>query len=491
MNIAKTFHFSHLPPEEKSKRLGFLRVNLYAALGGVLWGSTYTSFGQYGAVITGFGYITFVCLGFLYLYLKGNYQVFRVLGLLALLLNPIASQLSLGGFVQGSAVILAASLAPICALMVYNLKASRIFFYAYCVVVLMTGLIEAFLLGEVKKPIPESTSLMFFVSNSITIPAIFYFVMEYIFKQQNKFKKVIEEKNTELLDKQNEITAYNEELQQQKEELSATLEVVQEKNTIIRVKNENITASINYASTIQTAMLPVESKVSDYFKGNFFAFSKPRDIVSGDLYWCEKIENTIFIAVADCTGHGVPGALMSMMGISELNNIVFQKKIHSPDLILENLHEHIYKMLKQENQENSDGMDISLLVIHQDPKIATFAGAMNPLYCIQENELRVIKGDKKPIGGYQHGKARNYSKRQINIDKATTFYMCSDGYQDQFGGVGNGKFGIRRLKELFLTQHIHSFQIQKQNLEMTFKEWLEKGYEKQIDDVLIVGFLSE
>lgn len=488
MDLAKTFHFDHLPPEKRSKRIGFIKVNLYAAFGGFLWGSTYTPFGQYGAMITGFGYITFVLLGLLFLRLKGSYRAFRILGLAVLLLNPIASQLSLGGFVQGSAVILASSLAPICALMVYNQKASRLYFYAFCVVVIGTGAAEHFLIEPPDNPIPKNISLLFFVSNSITIPAIFYFVLEYIFGQQQKFKKVIEDKNHELVEKQNEITAFNEELQQQKEELSATLDVLKEKNDIINRSNEKIRAGITYAGNIQTAMLPSEARVSQYFGGSFFALSKPRDIVSGDLYWCEEVEDTIYMAVADCTGHGVPGALMSMMAISELNNIVFQEKIFSPEEILSALHDHVYRVLRQDNRNNNDGMDIALLAYNRAKGTMEFAGAMNPVYYVQNDEIKVIKGNKYPIGGYHYSKKRVYTKHQIDIAKPTVFYMTSDGFQDQFGGRRNRKFGASRLRKFLLAGHDKGFKTQKKELDTAFKDWMNEGKERQIDDVMVVGF---
>jgi serine phosphatase RsbU (regulator of sigma subunit) len=303
--------------------------------------------------------------------------------------------------------------------------------------------------------------------------------------------ELIKEKNTQLSETQKEITAFNEELHQQKEELSATLDVVQQKNKIIHKTNEKLKSGISYASNIQLAMLPSEKNVAQFFGGKFFALSLPRDIVSGDLYWCEKVEDTILVAVADCTGHGVPGALMSMMAISELNNIVFQENILEPEKILETLHDHVYKVLRQDNRRNSDGMDIALLAYHRDRDLMEFAGAMNPVYFVKDKEINLIKGDKQPVGGYHYGRKRYFTNHEIKIDRPTVFYLASDGFQDQFGGPKNKKFGAKQFRKVLLEEHNNGFVTQKNNLLRTFETWKVQAEEKQIDDVMVVGFKVE
>jgi serine phosphatase RsbU (regulator of sigma subunit) len=275
-------------------------------------------------------------------------------------------------------------------------------------------------------------------------------------------------------------------------------------------------------------MLPEKSEIVKFLP-NFFIFYKPRDIVSGDFYWIHQIENSnksnsnnierqiTIIAVADCTGHGVPGAFMSMIGNELLNDIVISRTIISPELILQNLHIGIRHALQQQKSENQDGMDISVVTLHknsQNPQKThkiDYAGAMNPFYMVsneileKENELEVgktvaliiekqqnsyfyeVKADKKPVGGKQIEEERIFTKHSFLCKSNTkiTIYLFSDGYQDQFGGQDGKKFMVKKFKELLQT--ISSETIKKQELILaeTFEKW--KINTKQVDDVLVLG----
>ncbi|MGM0580322.1 MAG: trifunctional serine/threonine-protein kinase/ATP-binding protein/SpoIIE family protein phosphatase [Bacteroidota bacterium] len=265
-----------------------------------------------------------------------------------------------------------------------------------------------------------------------------------------------------------------------------TAEVVEQKE-IIEKKNENITASIKYAERIQSAALPTNESISESLKENFIYF-KPRDIVSGDFYWFAKTEHKIFIAAVDCTGHGVPGAFMSLVGESHLTSIVKQNNILEPGKILDHLHEAIQRSLKQKETKNQDGMDAALCAIDTEANTIEFAGANNPLIMIdQEGEMTIIKANKMAIGGKRKTKKNdNFTNHKFDLTKGTTYYIYSDGYADQFGGPDDRKFMVGKMKKLLQEIASEPMDKQKSILDDRFESW--KGQQSQVDDVLIIGF---
>ena len=273
---------------------------------------------------------------------------------------------------------------------------------------------------------------------------------------------------------------------------------------IISHQHENITNSITYAQRIQNAMLPHEHSFHQQFPDSFILF-KPKDVVSGDFYWFFNVKTgsalndydaenesgsaedsqKIIVAAVDCTGHGVPGAFMSMIAYNLLNMIV-NKNIHEPDLILAELNRSVRFALQQYKNDNKDGMDMAICSIDKENKIIEYAGAKNPIVIIKDGVLEHIKGDKEPIGGSQGKSDRTYTKHTIAIDKPTTVYLFSDGFEDQFGGPEGKKFMIKNFKELLLTIHHEPFDKQKGILDKAIEDW--KGTkEKQIDDILVMG----
>ncbi len=318
----------------------------------------------------------------------------------------------------------------------------------------------------------------------------------WFFRDITKRKRLeleLQQKSETLAKTLEEVNHINEELQgtleqlnQINEELKGTLEQLAEKNKEVQKKNENTAASIHYAKRIQKAMLPEERLIRKHFP-NSFVLNKPKDIVSGDFYWCDGIDNKHFLVAADCTGHGIPGAFMSMLGISGLSDIILQKEIHNTSAILKALHQHISHSLRQNVTESQDGMEMIVIMYDSEKKEVSYAGAMNALYYIQNEELLEIKATKMPIGGSQHGVERHYESHIIDVSTQTVFYLCSDGYQDQFGGLQNRKFTTARMKKLFLEIHKHPLVAQEQMLDMTFEAWREEGREHQIDDMLVIG----
>ncbi len=310
-------------------------------------------------------------------------------------------------------------------------------------------------------------------------------------------------KNNMAKKKSNDLlTAKNQEIHQQKEEISAIANNLQLANTAlssskieIEKKNEDILASINYAKRIQGAILPFDSVFEQYFgKDNFFILYQPKDIVSGDFYWLSQVqlpnETVTVVAAVDCTGHGVPGAFMSLIGNNLLDEIVNAKAIVSPAEILLHLNKGVRRLLKQDETSNRDGMDMVLLALHQTPQqptYAVYAGAMNPLYYVQNEQLTEIKATKTGIGGYHiaDDAERIFENHTILVNATTTFYLCSDGYQDQFGGTDNKKFMVKNLRTMLEKNSTNSMAKQKIELKNTLNNW--KGEHKQIDDIMVVG----
>lgn len=254
----------------------------------------------------------------------------------------------------------------------------------------------------------------------------------------------------------------------------------------LQKQNEEITSSINYARRIQTAFLPLAQDIAEAVP-DFFILYQPRDIVSGDFYWCEQKAGKTILAAADCTGHGVPGAFMSMIGNQILNEVVLQRGIIEADTILDELHIGIRNALRQDISKNTDGMDVALVVIDYTRQIMEFAGAKNPIYYIQNNEIHKIKGNIFPIGGIQMGIERKFSKHVIDISTPTTFYLLSDGFQDQFGGPENRKFMVSNLVKLLLEIHLKDLNEQHHILLNTIQQWMKTARTPQTDDIMLIG----
>jgi serine phosphatase RsbU (regulator of sigma subunit) len=269
-----------------------------------------------------------------------------------------------------------------------------------------------------------------------------------------------------------------------------TAEVVRQKdeivskNIVLEYQKKEIEDSIRYAKRIQSAVIPSEKVCREILPESFVVF-KPLNIVSGDFYWISRVGNKTIFTAADCTGHGVPGAFMSMLGVAFLNEIVNKDNITSPEKILNHLRDKVIQALQQQgiSGEARDGMDIALVTIDSQENKIEFAGAYNPLVMIRNGEIIETCGDKMPIGIYVN--MHPFSKHVISIEKGDVFYMFSDGYEDQFGGPEGKKFKSKKLKQLLLEIHKYPVEMQKEILEKTFEEW--KGDLPQVDDVVLIG----
>ena len=252
-------------------------------------------------------------------------------------------------------------------------------------------------------------------------------------------------------------------------------------------KKNYILDSLNYAASIQMAVFGSKSQILKHFKEGFILF-RPKDIVSGDFYWFGSIGDEKIIVSADCTGHGVPAALMTIMGNDLLNEIVLQDKIIHPDKILEELDRKIINGLSNENGvERQDGMDMSIVTINAKKQRLYFAGAKNPLYIINKDEIDIKKGSFFPVGSNQYNTKKQYDLHEINYEKETKVYLFSDGFQDQFGGELGKKFMRKRFRELIYDTRVKDMEEQRKILVKEFNEW--KKEEDQTDDVLVIGLL--
>ena len=270
------------------------------------------------------------------------------------------------------------------------------------------------------------------------------------------------------------------------EENNRALEMIERQNIILRQKEKDITDSLIYAQRIQEARLPSE----EYFRKHFpssFIFFKPRDIVSGDFYLMGEKEEWVYIVAADCTGHGISGALMSMIGMEIIEKAITECDITKPSAILSYINESLEKTFSREKSFGDavmDGMDIGLCAINKKEKKIIYSGALFPMYVISDNNLTQIKGDKIIIG--MNPDRDPYTDHEISIKDNDILYLFSDGYADQFGGAENKKFMYRRFRYLLLNIHKFNAEDQKLILEENLDNWM--GDSQQVDDIMIIGF---
>ncbi|HET6990109.1 MAG TPA: SpoIIE family protein phosphatase, partial [Bacteroidia bacterium] len=262
---------------------------------------------------------------------------------------------------------------------------------------------------------------------------------------------------------------------------------LQKNNRELGMKNEDIVSSINYAKKIQYAVLPNEETIYRSIPLSFIIY-KPRDIVSGDFFWFHEASADIYtIVAADCTGHGVPGAFMTVIGSNALTQTIIENKITKPSEILTELDNRVTHTLKQEKTHYGlvqDGMYLALLKINKQKKELIFTSAKRPAFFIRNGILREIKGSKNSIGGLK-SETKKFEEIIINYEEDDMIYLFSDGYVDQFGGTSNKKFTTRRLRELLLSIYQLPVNEQKSRITETFDKW--KGNNEQTDDMLVIG----
>ena len=349
--------------------------------------------------------------------------------------------------------------------------------------------------NELKKSENEKqrTAIIYMIAGLVVV-LIFSVLLFRLLRQKQAANRILARKNIEIAQQKEEILT-------QRDEIAAQRDLATDQRDVIAHQQRDIKDSIRYAFQIQSAIFPNDEDMRIILR-DYFIFYRPRDIVSGDFYWVNKIGNKIIVVASDCTGHGVPGAFMSMLGVAFLNEIVGKENITNPAQILNRLRENIILAMKQnsENVKQQDGMDAVAITIDRQAGTLDFAGANNPLYIVtgglslvtgdanqqpatSNQQLIELKGDKMPVSIY--ARMQPFTNHTIPIDDGDLIYIFSDGYADQFGGPEGKKFKYKVLKELLLANSQKPMSGQKDELAKAFDEW--KGEVQQIDDVLILG----
>jgi tetratricopeptide (TPR) repeat protein len=268
--------------------------------------------------------------------------------------------------------------------------------------------------------------------------------------------------------------------------------LIQQQKVMVELKNKEIVDSINYAKRIQEAILPGKELIDRNLNNGFILF-KPKDVVSGDFYWMEEFQGKVYLAVADCTGHGVPGALVSVVCSNALSKALLEDGCVDTGKLLDRTRELVIERFAKSDEEVKDGMDISLIAVEQVPQggmetgvhTIMWSGANNPLWIIRKgsDQVEEVRPDKQPIGKYAG--ENNFTTHELNLNEGDTLYLFSDGYQDQFGGEKGKKFKPSQLKELFLSLKDTPIKEQKNRIDKVFEDW--KGDLEQLDDVCVIG----
>ncbi len=337
--------------------------------------------------------------------------------------------------------------------------------------------------------------IIFFIIGVVGILLFIWFSEKQLRKLKHE-KQIVQEKNRRIESDEikiktqlEELQASSEELRQNNEELltlndnlTEANDLIKEKNKIIKKTHKNITDSINYAKTIQESLLTSKTLINKYIDEYFILF-KAKEQVSGDFYYINKIGKHITIAIADCTGHGVPGGFLTMLGITHLHEILNRKETGNPGYALDFLRERFKKTFKKFGSNKNHALDIALCVIDTETNMLQYAGAYNPLIIIRNNKLIEYKATRNPIGFYP--KEKNFKNNEIQLQDNDFIYLFTDGFQDQLSGKDNVKLKSTSFKKILIDIHKLPVKIQENKLNKIFEDWKDKS--QQTDDVLIFG----
>jgi serine phosphatase RsbU (regulator of sigma subunit)/rhodanese-related sulfurtransferase len=441
----KVGHLAGDGAEEKIKKSSLLIMSFFFALAGLVWGGLYL---MNGFILPGtipFCYGIVSLLSVIHFMIRKKFKLFRFSQILLVLLLPFFLQLSLGGFMPSSAVILWSLLSPLGAVAFYGVKKSIYWFAAFVILVIIAFAVNDLLPSYTKWDISNNFINRLFLMNVLGVSALIYFMQYYFVGKQAELKYSAEIQNDEIVE-----------------------------------KNKEITDSINYAKRIQYTLLANDSLLKENLRDHFVLF-KPKDIVSGDFYWATKKGGKFYLAVCDSTGHGVPGAFMSLLNSSLLNEAINEKNIVRPDEILNYVRKKLIENISQDGGQ--DGMDGILLCWDTETRHLCYAAAHNSPYLVVSGTGKVLDADKMPIGKGERD--QGFKLNMLTLNDNETMYLFTDGYADQFGGPKGKKFMYKHLHELLASLNDVSFSEQKRILDAAIIEW--KGNLDQTDDILLIG----
>jgi len=468
--IQKLIERGHLPEDSedvKLKKSILLLMTFPFAVLGCLWGALYIYNDLFmpGMIPFSYGILSLISVGIFLTF--QNFNFFRFSQLLLVLLLPFFLQISLGGFIPSSAVIIWSVLCPLGALAFYQVKKSRYWFGAFLLIVVASFFVNDYLPDYFNRNLSEKFINGFLLMNILGISFLIYLLQYYFFSKQAELKKSVEQKSKEILE-----------------------------------NNREITDSIKYAKRIQQTLLANEQLLKKNLQ-DYFILYKPKDIVSGDFYWAtERVESSRFnvesfeqsstfnfqpptsfyLAVCDSTGHGVPGAFMSLLNISFLNEAINERNLVLPNEICDHVRKRLIDNISQDGGQ--DGMDGVLISLDNENKKLSFAAAHNAPVLIRKNNVIEFEADKMPIGKGE--RSDNFRQQNIDIEEGDLFYLYTDGYTDQFGGPKGKKFKYSQMKALLQSICNQPLIEQKKILDDIITNW--KGNMEQTDDILIIGF---
>lgn len=432
--------------DEKLKKSILLVMAFPFAIVGCCWGALYFFNDMLlpGLIPFCYGILSLMSVG-IFLAIK-NFNFFRFSQLTLILLLPFFLQISLGGFVPSSAVIIWSLICPLGALAFYEVKQSIYWFGAFLLLVTTSFLIDDLLPQYFDWHLSESFVSCLFVMNIVGVSTIVYLIQYYFYSKQGELRKAVVQKNNE-----------------------------------IQQSSKEITDSIKYAKRIQHTLLANEELLKNNLS-DYFILYKPKDIVSGDFYWATSKHDKFYLAACDSTGHGVPGAFMSLLNISFLNEAINERSLLEPNQICEHVRQKLIESISQDGGQ--DGMDGVLVCLDEENKKLSFAAAHNAPILIRENTLIEFEADKMPIGiGVNQNE---FTQQTVDVQPGDLFYLYTDGYTDQFGGPKGKKFKYKQMKALLQSICNQPLVEQRKILDAIITDW--KRDLEQTDDILIIGF---
>ncbi len=440
------------------KRL-LVYLAMLMSIGGVVWGGICTYYGLHTASLIPYGYVLVSFANLLLFHLKKDYRASRFIQVLVSLLLPFMFQWSLGGFVSSGAVMLWANLALVGSLALHRGNNAYWWLGFYAILTLVSLAIDGYVHDLRPAVLLDENAPPLTALNTIMVSSITFIIAKILLDYGRKARKEANAKNLELT--------------QQKQ--------------IIEQKNTDITASLSYASHIQKGILGSAEEILSHFTDGFLLY-KPKDIVSGDFYWYREVNHKKLLAIADCTGHGVPGAFMTILGHNLLDQVTIGQGETSPAKILSQLNTKLIAAIRTgfEDERVDDGIDLLVLTVDDATQTLTLAAAKTVMWYFQEGSLHEIRGERFSLGSMGKKKEKIFQEHTINYAPTDTFYVFSDGFHDQMGGANRKRFLRQNFAFLIEKIHNHPFAKQKELLLQELASW--QGDNPQTDDIVVLGF---